>query len=939
MTPTWTAVASALVFLAVALPSSLASDVAVTRQVIDGELEDIQWFGKDQKTVLILTDAHTLYRSADGGKTFTSQSNKLQGAGRGGSGLRVRSIVRPSGSSPGSKVDYSFYMLLLGQDGQHWTSKDGGKSYEAIKSSVAFTEAKLHEDMILATSTSAGCSVSDTGASASKARGRGCYKTLHASYDFGATWKECLDYVVQFDWARNLVDVYDGKGKMRHAHTHSTELAKAHMATGKEVRVEEVPRQRIFATKFKTEKGDQQFGIWSPDIHMLHSDDAFKTRKVLLEHGNRFVFMGRYIFVAEFKPHTPNRRRHKSSSVSSSPHSGPSVLLRVSADIGRTFSVSKLPLKLRQHEFTILDTSEQSVFLHVNHEGANANYGNVYSSDATGSFYSMTLRKNRRDDGDGKCDFEKIEGLMGVYMANIVAHPEDVEVAGADEDDNANNDMGEDDSAKFERKRSRKETGDEELIKSVVTFDKGGEWAYLNPPERDATGKAVSCNHEDGCSLHLHGTTDLWGPMYSSANALGLVMATGNIGPGLTPHEDQTNTYLTRDGGLSWFEVMKGSHIYEFGDHGGLILMAKDQEATDELLYSHDEGVTWKKFRFSDRKMEVNNIIIERTTAAQQFLVYGTEKEKESGKHVGVVYFVDFEGLHTRQCVGIDQPDTEDSDYELWSPWDGRYGGKCLLGHMIQYTRRKRDKKCFNGLDHERAKFIKSCPCVAKDFECDFGYERPMSDKNGPCTAVATLSKAKASMDEDGARVAETDAASPTFSPPVCSSTGFYKITKGYRRVAGDICLEDAEGATKLSPQIIHCSGGHMGLVFFILAVVLLGCGGAATVMKSKDMSAGEAFSTVMVSVVAVVCAVVAFPFKLCSACKRGEGGKRSTGKASTGFGSEDLHSGFSSFTDEPTEAEVRGGDDTILLIENRVFSRKRRERGGACRYSWIVSC
>ena len=35
----------------------------------------------------------------------------------------------------------------------------------------------------------------------------------------------------------------------------------------------------------------------------------------------------------------------------------------------------------------------------------------------------------------------------------------------------------------------------------------------------------------------------------------------------------QVNTYFSRDAGLTWFEIAKGSHIYEFGDHGALIVM------------------------------------------------------------------------------------------------------------------------------------------------------------------------------------------------------------------------------------------------------------------------------------------------------------------------------------------------------------------------------
>lgn len=33
---------------------------------------------------------------------------------------------------------------------------------------------------------------------------------------------------------------------------------------------------------------------------------------------------------------------------------------------------------------------------------------------------------------------------------------------------------------------------------------------------------------------------------------------------------------MSIDGGRSWDEVAKGSHIYEVGDHGGIIVMAND---------------------------------------------------------------------------------------------------------------------------------------------------------------------------------------------------------------------------------------------------------------------------------------------------------------------------------------------------------------------------
>jgi len=55
-----------------------------------------------------------------------------------------------------------------------------------------------------------------------------------------------------------------------------------------------------------------------------------------------------------------------------------------------------------------------------------------------------------------------------------------------------------------------------------------------------------------------------------------LILGTGSIGKYLSYRSDQVNTYMSRDGGLSWFEIAKGSHIYEIGDHGGVIVLASD---------------------------------------------------------------------------------------------------------------------------------------------------------------------------------------------------------------------------------------------------------------------------------------------------------------------------------------------------------------------------
>ena len=40
----------------------------------------------------------------------------------------------------------------------------------------------------------------------------------------------------------------------------------------------------------------------------------------------------------------------------------------------------------------------------------------------------------------------------------------------------------------------------------------------------------------------------------------------------------------------------------------------------------------------------------------------------------GVVVTLDFKDLHEPQCQGADKPGTDGSDYELWTPFDGRHG-------------------------------------------------------------------------------------------------------------------------------------------------------------------------------------------------------------------------------------------------------------------------
>ena len=131
------------------------------------------------------------------------------------------------------------------------------------------------------------------------------------------------------------------------------------------------------------------------------------------------------------------------------------------------------------------------------------------------------------------------------------------------------------------------------------------------------------------------------------------------------------------------------------------------------LRFSWDEGMSWSELKFGDGKkpIEVENIVIEPKATSQTFILYGSRGEE------GVLVYMDFASLHVQKCVGVDAAGSPSSDYELWTPSDGRAGGKCLLGHQVRYTRRKRASKCFNGEQYERVEFKKNCPCAEEDYE------------------------------------------------------------------------------------------------------------------------------------------------------------------------------------------------------------------------------
>lgn len=96
------------------------------------------------------------------------------------------------------------------------------------------------------------------------------------------------------------------------------------------------------------------------------------------------------------------------------------------------------------------------------------------------------------------------------------------------------------------------------------------------------------------------------------------------MGTKLTANDAQKALFLSRDGGLTWNTVRLGCHIYEIGDHGALIVIAKKNTPTNYIEFTWDEGRTWDRLVISDRDLFIENIIIEPNSISQQFMIYGT---------------------------------------------------------------------------------------------------------------------------------------------------------------------------------------------------------------------------------------------------------------------------------------------------------------------------
>ncbi|KAK5084239.1 vacuolar protein sorting/targeting protein PEP1 [Lithohypha guttulata] len=530
--------------------------------------------------------------------------------------------------------------------------------------------------------------------------------------------------------------------------------------------------QLIFCERYQKE--DPETDV----LELLSSDNFFAKEELIYNNILDFATMNEFIIVAQKTE--DGRDLHVDASVD-----------------GQTFAAANFPRNFavkHQQAYTVMDSSTHAVFLHVTvNPSQGQEYGTIIKSNSNGTNYVKVMDNVNRDT-PGYVDFEKMPGLEGVAMINVVANVEGV------------ND------------------GNKKNLKSMISHNDGSDWSLLPPPKKDADGRDYKCVKEDqkataDCSLHVHSYTERRdkSATFGSPTSVGIMMAVGNVGSQLDRKDGETtDTFITSDAGITWKSVRKGSFMWEYGDQGSIIVIVAEERATRSVFYSLDEGDSWEEYVFSpDVDMEISYITTVPSDNSRNFLLWG--REVGSGNKPGVMTVnLDFSELEERhrQCVLDEEDPANSDDYYLWEPRHPFQNENCLFGHVAQYHRKKKDAQCYNGVRLEEGPhvIVRNCTCSRQDYECDYNYQR-LGD--GTCELV------------------------PGYEPPdhkqVCENKGarvWWEPT-GYRKIPLSTC----EGGQELDKIVEQpCPGfedefakkhGLSGIaIFFILIVSLAGAGG-----------------------------------------------------------------------------------------------------------------
>eukprot|EP00731_Ephydatia_muelleri_P020374 Em0013g101a len=410
------------------------------------------------------------------------------------------------------------------------------------------------------------------------------------------------------------------------------------------------------------------------------------------------------------------------------------IMLKVSYN-RKPFQIARIPSTFGHVNYIVSHINNLQALVIVQH--VQGQY-NLYLSDSSGVYYSMSL-PDLVQEGGTTFDLEMIEGVNGTMVANQYVRSDPSQTNSP--------------------------------IRTLITFNNGGRWRLIEPPDVDVNGNAVNCE-PPSCSLHFFmDTSDYFRlGVYAQDSAPGLIVAHGSLGAQLSSDPD---VYISRNGGITWSQTLSNSWGLNYLDHGGLLVAARDyhQAPSTVLKYSVDEGLHWQDYTFSNVNAYVFGVITEPGETTTIVSLYGWT----SGASGWIVWTVNFTSVFSRYCT--------DNDYYTWSPWDERLNEACALGYRRNIDRRYASSACLNSRSYVRETNFTTCSCASEDFECDFGFMR-VDGVKGPCvTDTAILS-----------------------IDPCTAGASVYNKSSGYRRIAGDGCVGGVEAVLTASTTVV-CGG------------------------------------------------------------------------------------------------------------------------------------
>ena len=133
--------------------------------------------------------------------------------------------------------------------------------------------------------------------------------------------------------------------------------------------------------------------------------------------------------------------------------------------------------------------------------------------------------------------------------------------------------------------------------------------------------------------------------------------------------------------------------------------------ATNSLIYSLDDGHTFKQLQFTNESLRVYSLLTENGEKTSVFTVFGS---LDGSNHSWTLVKVNLTSFFNENVC-------DKNDFEYWAPHSTE-NTQCFLGVKYNFLRRKENKTCLHGEDFNRKSKPTLCSCTREDYVCDFGF-------------------------------------------------------------------------------------------------------------------------------------------------------------------------------------------------------------------------